>query len=190
MKWQIHLVIVLVVASVAIASLTGNGLATTSRTTASRDAQANASSPIPVTTLQQLQAEYGDLTYVPGFAPRGFIFTSWRIEEPASAYLMERLKLTFGRKGTRLIWTVSDGRDTDDYADCSARPYYTLKRNVGGHLVYYAQGNHGDSAWRCLTARSASGLNERVGIDLWIANERGRPSRLTAMKMVASARRP
>jgi hypothetical protein len=189
MRRRILLALVVVLASVAIAALTGIGLARASGSAASRGVRVSAANPISAPTLEQIKAEYGELTYVPGFAPRGFIFTSWRIEEPAFTYLMERLELTFGRKGTRLIWTVSDGRDTDDYADCSARPYYALKRNVGGHVVYYARGNHGDSAWTCLTVRDASGLNERIGVDLWIANEAGRPSRLTAMKMVASARR-
>jgi len=136
--------------------------------------------PIPALTLRQIKAEYGQFTYIPTFAPRGFIFTSWHIEEPAYGYLMKRLAVTFGRSGTRLIWTVSDGRDKDDYADCSKRPYYAFKRSIGGRLVYYARGNHGDSAWTCFSA---------LGIDLWIANDRGRPSRLTAMRMVASARR-
>jgi hypothetical protein len=189
MRRQSLLVLVVVLVTVAIAALTAIGLAGASGSAASRGVRANAAIPISARTLEQMKGEYGALTYVPGFAPRGFIFTSWRIEEPAFAYLMRRLQLTFGRNGTRLIWTVSDGRDTDDYADCSARPYYSLKRNIDGHVVYYARGNHGDSAWICMTARGAGGLNERIGVDLWIANEAGRPSRLTAMKVVASARR-
>ena len=189
MKRQTLLALIGVLATAAIAALTAIGLASASGDVASRGVQATAATPISAPTLERMKAEYGGMTYVPGFAPRGFIFTSWRIEEPAFTYLMRRLHLTFGRNGTRLIWTVSDGRDTDDYADCSARPYYSLKRNIGGRVVYYARGNHGDSAWICLTARGAGGLNERVGVDLWIANEAGRPSRLTAMKVVASARR-
>lgn len=145
--------------------------------------------PVPAQTLRQIKAEYGQFTYVPGFAPRGFIFTSWRIDEPAQSFLVERLSITFGRLGTRLIWTVSDGRDTDDYADCSKRPFYDFKRSIGRRLVYYALGNHGDIAWTCFSAASTSGYRQPVGIDLWIANEPGRPSRLIAMRMVASARR-
>jgi hypothetical protein len=94
---------------------------------------------------------------------------------------MCRLKLTFARSGTRLIWTVSDARDGDDYADCSGRPSYQYKRRIAGRVVYYVRGNHGDSAWMC--------TKQGIGVDLWIANDRGRPSRLTAMTMVASARR-
>jgi hypothetical protein len=145
-------------------------------------------SPIPAPTLRQIRAEYGQFSYIPAFVPSGFIFTSWRIEEAAYGYLMERLKITFARRGTRLIWTVSDGRDQDDYADCSKRPYYTFKRKFGTRLVYYARGNHGDSAWTCFSARTKSGYRQSIGIDLWIGNDAGRPSRLTAMRMVTSAR--
>jgi hypothetical protein len=101
---------------------------------------------------------------------------------------MDRLELTFGRRGTRLVWTVSDGRDEDDYADCSKKPYYTLKRKVGNRLVYYARGNHGDSAWTCFSSRTKSGYRQPIGIDLWIGNDPGRPSSLTAIRMVASPR--
>jgi hypothetical protein len=93
---------------------------------------------------------------------------------------MRRPRLTFGREGTLLEWTISDRRDKDDYADCTRHPFFGFKRQIGGRVVYYYRGNHGDSAWICLKS---------VGIDLWIANETGRPSRATAMRMVASAYR-
>ena len=137
--------------------------------------------PIPATELRRIRAEYGRFTYVPRFAPRGFIFTSWRVEQARFGYLLDQLHVTFGQSGTRLIWTVSDRRDRDDYADCSRRPYFSSKRTINGRVVYYARGNHGDGAWTCL---------RHVGIDLWIENNRSRPSALTAMRMVATAYRP
>lgn len=137
--------------------------------------------PIPANELRRIEAEYGRFTYVPRFAPRGFIFTSWRIEPAQFGYLMEQLQLTFGRGGTRLVWTVSDRRDKNDYADCSRRPYFSFKRMINGRVVYYARGNHGDSAWTCL---------RHVGIDLWVENNRGKPSALMAMRMVAGGYRP
>jgi hypothetical protein len=148
---------------------------------------ASSASPIPAPTLRQIRAEYGQFAYVPAFVPSGFIFTSWRTEPAAHSYLMDRLDLMFGRNGTLLEWTVSDGRDRDGYADCSKRPYYTSKTRIRGRLVYYARGNHGDSAWTCFSARTKSGYGQPIGIDLWVANDPGRPSRLTAMRMVASA---
>jgi len=146
--------------------------------------------PIPAQSVKRIVSEYGNLAYLPAWAPRGFIFTSWRIEQPAFNYLMERLGVTFRRRGTRLVWTVSDGRDRDDFADCSRRPFYDFKRRIGNRVVYYAHGNQGDSAWTCLRVAAGSGYRQPIGIDLWIENSRGRPSQLTAMRMVASARRP
>ena len=102
---------------------------------------------------------------------------------------MERLRLTFGRRGTRLVWTISDGRDQDDLADCSKRRYYDVSRTIAGRLVYYVRGNHGDSASTCFSTASRSGYRQPIGIDLWIANEQGRPSRSAAMQIVASVRR-
>lgn len=103
---------------------------------------------------------------------------------------MPRLEVTFGRRGTLLLWTVSDGRDERDYADCSKRPVYKFKRRIGSRVVYYYDGIRGASAWTCLTARVRGGYRQRVGIDLWIENGWGRPSRLAAMRMVAGAWRP
>lgn len=110
-------------------------------------------------------------------------------QAPAFTYLMERLELTFGRAGIGLLWTVSDARDNDDYADCSSSRYYRYKRRIAGRLIFYARGNHLDSAWTCLTAPAANGFRQGVGIDLWVANAPGRPTRLLAMQIVASARR-
>jgi hypothetical protein len=146
--------------------------------------------PIPSGTLRQIKAEYGPLAYVPRFVPNGFILTSWRMREPSKGYLMPTLELKFGRLGTLLIWSVADGRGDETYADCSGRPYFDFTRRIEGRLVYYANGNHGDSAWICLKERVLStGFQQPVGIDVWIDNNRGRPSPITAMRMVASARR-
>lgn len=142
--------------------------------------------PVPPTTARQIKAEYGPLAYLPSFVPRGFIFTSWRIID-AQSYLDPALQVRFGRSGTILQWTVSDGRDRS-YADCSRRPSYSFVRRINGRTVYYGQGNHGDDAWTCLSARTPSGFRQPIGIDLWIANQDGRPSERLAMRMVASAR--
>ena len=74
---------------------------------------------------------------------------------------------------------------SDTHANPLQPVLFEVKRTIVGRLVYYAHGNHGDSAWTCL--KESTGFV--IGLDLWIANESGRPSRLTAMRMVASARR-
>jgi hypothetical protein len=146
--------------------------------------------PIPSITLRQIKAEYGPLAYVPRLVPTGYIFTSWRIREPSKGYLMPTLELKFGRSGTLLIWSVADGRGDETYADCSRKPYFDFTRRIEGRIVYYANGNHGDSAWICLDERiQSTGFRQPVGIDVWVDNNRGRPSPITAMRMVASARR-
>ena len=100
---------------------------------------------------------------------------------------MDRLRITFARNGIKLVWTVSDGHDSDDFADCSPRRGASFSRVLSGRRVYYEDGNHGDSAWTCLTRQTSSGT-ALVGIDVWIANDAGRPSPLTVMRMVATAR--
>jgi hypothetical protein len=145
--------------------------------------------PIPERALRQIVAKYGPFAYVPGSVPSGFMFAGWRSERPAQRTLLTRLHVTFAKSGTKMIWTVSDGRDQGDYADCSSRPYYDSMRRIGSRLVYYAHGNHGDSAWTCFTVPSTSGHRRQgIGIDLWVANQAGRPSPLSAIRVVASAR--
>jgi hypothetical protein len=142
------------------------------------------SSPIPASTLAQIRAEYGPLTYVPSSLPRGFIFTSWQIEEPPFEYLQPILEITFGDNGVLLRWTVFDKRDTNDPnvftgGDCSKHPYASYSRTVDAKRIYYVAGNHGDSAWTCAT--------QHVGVGLWAENAPGRPSPVTVMRMVATA---
>jgi hypothetical protein len=148
----------------------------------------SASSPVPPQTLKQIQSSYGQFTYVPALAPRGFALTSWRIKRPSRAELTRRLELTFDRGSASLVWTVSDARDSGDYADCSANPLYGSKRRIGSRVVYYARGNHGDVAWMCFSSQGKDGSRHPLGIDLWVENQAGRPSSLLAMRMVASAR--
>jgi hypothetical protein len=157
-------------------------------------ATASTTAPVPRAELARIRAEYGSrYAYLPAFVPPGFIFTSWKIE-PASANLyLPVLTVTFGRNGTLLIWSVFDARDrnasVDTGGDCSTHPYYTSKRTVAGDLVYYARGNHGDTAWTCLSVPTGnSSYSQPVGLSLWIGNDPGRPSAATAMKMVATAR--
>ncbi len=138
------------------------------------------SAPVPAPTIRAIVAEYGSAAYMPKFAPPGFIFTSWRVEQRVPAYLSPALHVTFGRRGTLLVWSVSDKRDSSSYAQCTGRPNAGLTRVISNRRVYYARGNHGDSAWTCLSDAS---------VDLWVANDPGRPSPLVAMQMVASARR-
>lgn len=137
--------------------------------------------PVPPLEVRRIKAEYGP-PHLPVFAPRGFIFTSWKIDPAPFQYLSDTLRVTFGRSGTLLMWSVSDGRNEQTYARCNPPPSSGNRRRINGRTIYYARGNHGDSAWACLKSRS-------VGIDLWIQNGRGRPSVSTAMRMVASARR-
>ncbi len=141
-------------------------------------------SVIPSATVAQIRAEYGPLTFVPASLPRGFIFTSWRIEEPPFEYLQPILEMTFGDNGVLLKWTVFDKRDSNDPnvftgGDCSAHPYASYSRNVDSKKVYYAAGNHGDSAWTCAMPH--------VGVGLWVENTPGRPSAATVIRMVATA---
>jgi hypothetical protein len=145
--------------------------------------------PIPAQALREIVAKQGLFAYVPAYIPSGFTFAGWRSERPAQRSLMPRLHVTFARSGTKMIWTVSDGRDQGDYADCSSRPYHQSKRRIGSRLVYYAHGNHRDSAWTCCTVHQTTGHRQQaIGIDLWVANQAGRPSPLSAMRIVASAR--
>jgi hypothetical protein len=146
------------------------------------------STPIPASALRQIAAKHGQFAYVPASIPSGFTFTSWRSERPSQANLLKRLHLTFAHGRTLMVWTVSDGRDVDDYADCLSRPFYDSKRLIGGRSVYYVHGNHGDSAWMCFNAPLAGGGRKPLGIDLWVANQSGRPSPLSAMRIVAGAR--
>jgi hypothetical protein len=148
-------------------------------------AAGHSAAPIPGQTLRQIKAEYGRFTYVPSVIPRGFIFTSWRIQSASATVYAPVLSLTFGRNGTRLVWRVFDARDWNDLdvytgGDCSKRPYFSSSRRLAGKLVYYSKGNHGDSAWTCSI--------RPVGISLWVANDAARPSAAVAMRMVASAR--
>jgi len=142
--------------------------------------------PIPADTLAQIRAEYGPRAYVPGFVPRGFIFTSWRIDPAQYEYLAPVLQITFGESGKLLRWTVFDKQDSHDPTvftggDCTKHPYASSSRRIDDKLVYYASGNHGDSAWTCSMVSVVAGLlNENVP---------GRPSAQTAMQMVASATR-
>ena len=139
---------------------------------------------VPSGTLAQIRAEYGPLAYVPTSLPRGFIFTSWRIEDPPFEYLQPILEITFGDNGVLLKWTVFDKRDTNDPnvstgGDCSAHPIASYSRNIHGKQVYYLAANHGDSAWTCATPD--------VGVGLWAENAPGRPSPPTIMRMVSTA---
>jgi endonuclease YncB( thermonuclease family) len=151
-------------------------------------AAVKANPPVPASVAAKIRAEYGQAAFLPTFAPASFIYTSWRVEPVSPSYLMDALSVTFARNGTKLEWSVSDGRDKLSYADCGKKPYFSSSKRIGGKLVYYARGNHGDEAWTCLSLPGANGFRQPVGIGLWIENLAGRPSPTTAMRMVASGR--
>jgi hypothetical protein len=173
--------------SVLVAALTVPAAADAVAPLSSSNGSRFSSTPIPAGALRQIAAKHGQFAYVPASVPVGFTFASWRSERPSHANLLKRLHLTFARGRTLMVWTVSDGRDADDYADCPSR-HYGSKRLIGGRSVYYAHGNHGDSAWTCFNAPLREGGRKPLGIDLWIANDPGRPSPLSAMRIVAGAR--
>jgi hypothetical protein len=152
-----------------------------------------ANSPVPASVAARIRAEYGQAAILPTFAPPSFMYTSWRVDGASPSYLMDVLSVTFARNGTRLVWSVSDGRDRSSYADCGKKPHFSSSKRIGGKLIYYAKGNHGDSAWTCLSLPGANGFRQPVGVALWIENGPGRPSPATANEdggQRASCRKP
>lgn len=142
---------------------------------------ASAKGPVPSTEVRRIKAEYGSsVAYLPKKVPQGFIFTSWRVEDASMSYLLPHLRVTFGKSGKLIVWTVSDGRE--DYSACSSNSFYDVKRKIGGRFVLYARGNHGDSASMCLKFSGGRSL----GIELWHSHA---VVPLTAMQLVASASR-
>jgi hypothetical protein len=122
-----------------------------------------ANSPVPVSVAARIRAEYGRAAILPTFAPHSFIYTSWRVDGALPSYLMDVLSVTFGRNGTRLVWSVSDGRDPNSDA-CRRKPYFDSSRRIGGRLVYYHKGNHGDDAWTCLSLPGANSFRQPVSV--------------------------
>jgi endonuclease YncB( thermonuclease family) len=179
------LIAVLLGGLAAALSVTSTGASATA-VTAADAAHATATSPVPTSVVGRIRAEYGQAALLPTFAPASFIYTSWRVDPASPSYLMDALSVTFAHNGTRLIWSVSDGRD--EYGGCSSKAKHDLSRRIGSRLVHYGRGNHGDDAWTCLTLPPSNGFRQRVGVDLWIENATGRPSPATAMRMVAGGR--
>jgi endonuclease YncB( thermonuclease family) len=177
---------VLAIGSAAIA-LAAGGAAFPLTSGGQASAALVANSPVPASVASRIRAEYGRAAILPTFAPPSFIYTSWRVDGALPSYLMDVLSVTFGRNGTRLIWSVSDGRDPNSDA-CRRKPSFDSSRRIGGRLVYYDKGNHGDEAWTCLSLPGANGFRQPVSVALWIENGPGRPSPATAMRMVASGR--
>lgn len=144
-----------------------------------------ASATIPAGTLRQIAAEFGDDTYVPAFLPAGFVYTSWNIEQRSPIYLGKELSIKFAMHGTLLVWTVRDNRE-EDGEDSYQDPVAAV---IDGRTITYGRGIHGDEA-RTVIALGQGNSARRIRINLWIANNPGRPSKATALRMVASASRP
>lgn len=132
------LIAVLLGGLAAALSVTSTGTSATA-VTAAGAAHATATSPVPTSVAARIRAEYGQAALLPTFAPASFIYTSWRVDPASPSYLMDALNVTFARNGARLIWSVSDGRDTSSYADCGKKPYFSSSMRIGGKLVYCAK---------------------------------------------------
>jgi len=107
--------------------------------------------PVPHAEQQRIVASFGR-TWLPGFLPPGYIFSTWKTEPGSASMYGDRLIVDFGNHGDLLGWVVSDPSDPDGYAHdaCSSHPFEATIYAVGARRIVYQSGNHGTTSTLCL----------------------------------------
>lgn len=144
--------------------------------------------PVPPLQATRIAEEYGRWqAYLPTRLPSGFIYTRWTIIPGRFTAAGRVLRMTFGKNGTRLIWTVARAVEPI-YSRCqrSDFPHYK-RRSINGRVVYYDTGIHGNEASACLSVRGPYGP-DRLSVSLWVENNPRHPSEQQAELVVATAR--
>jgi hypothetical protein len=137
---------------------------------------------------QRISEEYGRWqAYLPTRLPPGFIYTRWAIIPGQYTAAGRVLRITFGKNGTRMIWTVARAIEPI-YSSCQKSAFpHDRRRKINGRVVYYDIGNHGNEASACLSVRGPYG-RDRLSVSLWVENNPGHPSERQAELVVATAR--
>jgi hypothetical protein len=111
------------------------------------------SQPVPVGVQHKIAALSASPAYVPTWMPAGFIFIGWKQAAPpnngtsnGSTVVGQGFTITFARAGRIVLWSMRPGA----YNDCVPRPIFDTRTAIRGRAVYYANGNHGDSAYICI----------------------------------------
>lgn len=149
---------------------------------------------VPAAEQTRMKTLLSPYAYLPTSLPRGYIYIDWKYSSLSPSVAGQLLTINFAASGgdQQIIWTSSRACDSNGNIGPNATGWlgygYGMTVNesasIGGHLVYFSQGNHGSRAWTGF-AIGTSAQPDYVAVGIWESNF---ISPAEAMQIVARTR--